>query len=240
MTTHEGAYRYACEPAATVVRALGGVRRAAQLIGVSAETCSQWNRPAERRGTGGFVPPRFWPTILSAAKTERAHEITEELLSAGKKEKPDMGSMSRRKGALFELQVAKDLKALGFDARKIPLSGAAAGYPGDVEVLATPTGRWVLQCKISANGGGRHSVLRLLHQVVIGKVRAAGKNLVAMRRAQFAQVLRGERIAVANMPEIVVPGKTILEHLKGHDALVFRRSGSTDWMAIVTLEKFGK
>ncbi len=240
MTTHEGHYRFACEPAATVVRALGGVRRAAQLIGVSAETCSQWNRPADRRGTGGFVPPRFWATILSVAKIERASEITEGLLAGGKKERPDVGSMSRRKGALFELQVAKDLKALGFDTRKIPLSGAAVGYPGDVEVLDTPTGRWVLQCKIAAGTGGRHSVLRMLHQVVVGKVRAAGKDLVAMRMTQFAQVLRGEKIQVVNMPAIAVPGKIILDHLKGHDALVFRRSGSTEWMAIVAAERFGK
>lgn len=240
MVSHEGSYKFACEPAATVVRALGGVRRAARLIGVSAETCSQWNRPADRRGTGGFVPPRFWATILSVAKTENVSEITEGLLAGGKREKPDVGSMSRRKGALFELQVAKDLKALGFDARKIPLSGAAAGYPGDVEVLDTPTGRWVLQCKISATAGGRHSVLRMLHEVVIGRVSAAGKDLVAMRLAQFAQVLRGEKIRVANMPAIAVPGKTILDHLKGHDALVFRRSGSTDWMAIMTAERFEK
>lgn len=239
MTSYPGSFRYSAEPAATVIRALGGVREAARRIGVSRELCSQWNRPADRRGTGGFIPPRFWTQVLRAAETARVKDVTKELLETGKKEKPDVGMMSRRKGALFEQQIVRDLKAAGFVARRVPLSGAAEGYKGDVVVEDAPTGRWVLQCKISGGGqGGRQVVVRMLRSVVMGNVLAAGTPLVAMRSEQFVALLRGEKPVAVNTPNVTIPGKQILKHLEGHDALVFRRSGSSEWMAVVTAERF--
>jgi hypothetical protein len=144
-----------------------------------------------------------------------------------------MGMMSRRKGALFEQQVVRDLCAAGFTARRVPLSGAAEGYPGDVVVEDAPTGRWVLQCKISADGGGRQTVLRMLHEVVMGRVMAGGAAFTAMRRGQFIGWLNGKPQVPVNLPSISIAGHMVLKHIEGHDALVFRRSGSSEWMAMV-------
>ncbi len=46
-----------------------------------------------------------------------------------------MGATSRRKGVRAEQTVVNILKAAGLDARRVPLSGAAEGYPGDVKVM---------------------------------------------------------------------------------------------------------
>lgn len=230
-------FRYRCEPAGTIVRALGGVRRCAARLGVSTELCSQWNRPAIRGGTGGYVPERYWEQVLSAASAAGcADRVTRDLLETGKKEKADMGAMSRRKGALFENQIVKELRALGFDARRVPLSGAAVGWPGDV-VVRMKSREWILQCKIDGTGaGGRQTVLRALAQVAWCRVSAAGVRLVAMRRDLFVALLRGEAPKGLNVATITVPGQMILQHIDGHDALVFRRSGSSEWMAVVREE----
>jgi hypothetical protein len=225
----DGRYRYACEPAATVVRAFGGPRSLARQLGISAETCSQWNRPLLRKGTGGYIPLKYWDAILA----RRNPSVTLELLASGRREKVDVGSMSRRKGALFERQVVNDLKAAGLDAKRVPLSGAAEGYPGDV-IIEMPTRKWILQCKISAQGGGRHAVVRMLNEVVLGEVAANGCKLLAMRRDQFVQLVKnGVVTRPVNTPFIIASGKQILNHLSGHDALIFRRSGSSEWMALL-------
>lgn len=44
-----------------------------------------------------------------------------------------MGARSRRKGSRGEREWAALLEARGWEARRVPLSGAAEGYPGDVE-----------------------------------------------------------------------------------------------------------
>lgn len=240
MPTHTGHWRYRCEPAARIVRAFGGTRAAARRLGVSPERCSQWNRPAARGGTGGWIPPEHWPKIERLAEEMGLPWLDRKLLMSGRKERPDVGVMSRRKGALFERDVASDLRAAGFSARKVPLSGAAEGYPGDVVIEDTPSGRWILQCKISAEGGGRERVLAMLREVVVGRVEVAGTALVAMRRTQFMGLVRGAPPRPVNWPGVVVtrPDSSILRHLEGHDALVFRRDRQREWMAIVRKEKF--
>jgi hypothetical protein len=134
--------------------------------------------------------------------------------------------------------VAADLRAAGFDARKVPGSGAAVGYPGDVVINGESTGTWLLQCKNSKEQRGRAAVTALLREVVIGRVDMSGTELIAMRRAQFIALVRGVAPRPINWPRIVVQAKEPLEHLEGHDALVFRRTGQREWMAIVRREKF--
>lgn len=239
MLVTPGHWRFRCEPAGRVLRALGGARAAARCLGVSAEYCSQWNRPASRGGTGGWIPREQWPRVLATARERKLAWIDEALLASGKREKADVGIMSRRKGALFERDVANDLKFEGLTARRVPLSGAAEGYPGDVVIEDSPSGRWVLQCKISASGGGREAVARLLAQVAVGRVETRGEVLVALRRAQFVSLVRGRPPRPVSMPRVTISGKQALDHLEGHDALVFRRSGQREWMALVREEKFG-
>lgn len=238
MPTHTGHWKYRCEPAARIVRALGGTRAAAKRLGVSAERCSQWNRPAQRGGTGGWIPLEHWARLLDLGGSLGFPWLTKKLLESGKKERLDVGAMSRSKGAKFERDVASDLRAAGFTARKVPLSGAAEGYPGDVVIDDAPTGRWIIQCKISAEGGGRDAVTALLGQVVVGRVDAGEAHLIALRRAQFAQLVRGTAPRPVNWPQIKIPGRQVLKHLEGHDALVFRKNGQREWMALVRREKF--
>jgi len=58
-------------PAREVVAKLGGVNATARILDLSPSAVSRWMMPASRRGTGGSVPQRHWPTIISHAKKER-------------------------------------------------------------------------------------------------------------------------------------------------------------------------
>lgn len=241
MTTvivRKGHWRFRCEPGGTVIRALGGAKKTAARLGVSAELASQWNRPVMRGGTDGAIPEHHWPRILEVAREIGAKHITEGLLRTGKRP-PISGAGPKRKGTRFELQVRDDLRAAGMPtAHRVPLSGAAANYPGDVLVDESPTGRWVIQCKISgSSAGGRQSVLRALRQVAVCRLVVGDEVLVGMRRGQFERLVRGEFEAPLNWPEIAIAGRTVLNHIEGHDALTFRRSGQREWMAIVRISK---
>jgi hypothetical protein len=147
----EGSFRYNCEPAASIIKALGGVRSVARFMSLTPETVSQWNRPADRGGLGGFIPRRHWPAILTLAKELKAKEVTQAKLATGIRERMDMGRASKQKGDRFEFQVVRELKEAGYAAHRVPLSGAVEGYPGDVRI-DLPDRVWLLQCKISASG----------------------------------------------------------------------------------------
>ena len=56
------------------------------------------------------------------------------------------GRSPRQKGDRLERAVVRTLQEAGVDAKRVPLSGSAAGYPGDV--VATLAGRELtLECK---------------------------------------------------------------------------------------------
>lgn len=217
-----------CDPAATVIRSLGGVRVLARALEVSPELVSQWQRPAIRGGTGGWIPRKWWPRLA----VDRA------LLKTGRREKLDVGRASKIKGDRFEYQVVRELVTAGFFAHRVPLSGAVKGYPGDVRVDPTPTGPWVLQCKISSSSGGRVAVVRFLCEVTVGHVDIGKHRYVAMHSGVFLDLMRGKLARPVNWPQMRTPGKGISDAITGHDALVFRRDGVTDWFALVREEKW--
>lgn len=233
--TSEASYKFRSEPAGTVIRALGGVRLASRRLGLSPEAVSRWNRPAERGGTGGYIPKRHWDIIVSAT----GRPITREFLASGIRERIDVASASKAKGDRFERAVVEDLRSAGFDAHRVPLSGAAVGFIGDVEIRNWHGRRFVIQCKHTKNhgAGGRTSVARMLGQVSWGRVYASGQELLAMRKSVFIAVLKDHPCWSVNTPMISIPGKQILAHLKDHDALLFRRTNgpkaTREWMAIV-------
>ena len=69
-----------------------------------------------------------------------------------------MGAKSRRKGGRLERDVVARLKEMGLsDARRVPLSGAVAGYKGDIEVAG-------LRCEVKgrANGGNFKTIEKWL------------------------------------------------------------------------------
>ncbi len=58
-------------PAREVVAKLGGVRATARILSLSPSAVSRWMMSTDRRGTGGSVPQRHWPAIITHAKKER-------------------------------------------------------------------------------------------------------------------------------------------------------------------------
>lgn len=56
------------EPASTIIRQLGGPNKVAGIVGVHRTRVSNWKRPKEDGGTGGAIPFKHVPTLLSAAK----------------------------------------------------------------------------------------------------------------------------------------------------------------------------
>ncbi len=57
------------------------------------------------------------------------------------------GKAPRRKGNRVEREVLALLKEAGLEARRVPLSGSAPGYPGDLEVVVPGLGRVVVEVK---------------------------------------------------------------------------------------------
>jgi hypothetical protein len=57
------------------------------------------------------------------------------------------GKGPKRKGSRVEREVLALLKEAGLEARRVPLSGSAPGYPGDLEVELPGLGRVVVEVK---------------------------------------------------------------------------------------------
>lgn len=63
-----------------------------------------------------------------------------------------MGKASRDKGARFEREIVKAAYTHNLEARRVPLSGAQAGFPDDVVVADRDGRNWRLEAKKRANG----------------------------------------------------------------------------------------
>ena len=80
------------------------------------------------------------------------------------------GLRSRRKGARIELEIVKRHLEIGVSARKVPLSGACADFPGDV-MIDLP-GREPLRCEVKARRDGFRTLAKWIE----------GNDLVVIRR----------------------------------------------------------
>lgn len=60
-------YNTGMEPAATIVRALGGPSKVAEIAGVHRTRVSNWMRPRTKGGTGGFIPQKHVGKLLAHA-----------------------------------------------------------------------------------------------------------------------------------------------------------------------------
>lgn len=63
------------------------------------------------------------------------------------------GKASRDKGNRFERALVIAMNAVGLDAKRVPLSGAAAGFPGDVHYHEQGDLK-VMECKCRKKGFG--------------------------------------------------------------------------------------
>ncbi len=57
------------------------------------------------------------------------------------------GRGARRKGNRVEREVLALMREAGLEARKVPLSGSAPDYPGDLEVVVPGLGRVLVEVK---------------------------------------------------------------------------------------------
>lgn len=60
-----------------------------------------------------------------------------------------MGKPSRDKGLRVERELVNKLKESGIDAKRVPLSGAAEGFKGDIQI-----GEFVAEVKARKDGAG--------------------------------------------------------------------------------------
>ena len=58
-----------------------------------------------------------------------------------------MGKFSRDKGARNERKLVNLIQSHGIDAKRVPLSGAADGFKGDIIM-----GQWTIEAKLRADG----------------------------------------------------------------------------------------
>jgi Holliday junction resolvase len=63
------------------------------------------------------------------------------------------GAKHRRKGSRVEREICAKHVEIGVPAKRVPLSGAQAGYPGDVEITL-PDGALMGEVKARKSGGG--------------------------------------------------------------------------------------
>ncbi len=98
------------------------------------------------------------------------------------------GRAPRRKGDRLEREIVKRLEAAGIPAKRVPLSGSARGYPGDV--LATMAGRdHVLECKSRRDFATLYTWLEHRDGLILKADRKEA--LMVLRLADFLKVLGG-------------------------------------------------
>ncbi|MFZ9189601.1 MAG: carph-isopro domain-containing protein [Schleiferiaceae bacterium] len=56
-------------PAAAIVRQLGGIRPTARAVGISPSAVLRWTRPRSQKGTAGTIPQKHWPTLIAFGKS---------------------------------------------------------------------------------------------------------------------------------------------------------------------------
>lgn len=58
------------EPAASIIKSLGGDTVVASIAGVHRTRVANWKRPKDAGGTGGAIPFRHVPALIEAAKSQ--------------------------------------------------------------------------------------------------------------------------------------------------------------------------
>jgi hypothetical protein len=84
----------AMEPASSIVKKLGGPTVIAKLTGCALSTPYDWQKPRDRKGTGGLVPQRYHRTLIDYARRHGIRLSAEDFLPAAAAERP-----KRRRGA---------------------------------------------------------------------------------------------------------------------------------------------
>lgn len=56
------------EPAASIIKAIGGEAIASEITGTAYTAPYRWQQPKEKGGTGGLIPQRHHPALLAYAQ----------------------------------------------------------------------------------------------------------------------------------------------------------------------------
>jgi hypothetical protein len=56
-----------CQPAATIIAAMGGLSTVAQAADVSVTSVQRWRLPKSKGGTGGIVPAKYHKRLMKYA-----------------------------------------------------------------------------------------------------------------------------------------------------------------------------
>jgi hypothetical protein len=75
-----------CEPAASLIKKLGGLSVVAQITGKSVTQVQRWRLPKEKGGTGGAVPRWHAQKIFDAASASGIEVRSDELMTMGERE----------------------------------------------------------------------------------------------------------------------------------------------------------
>lgn len=82
-------------PAAAIIDKLGGPSKISKEVGVHRTRVSNWKRPRAAGGTGGMIPQRHIPALMSLAQREgvvlRAEDFFPQPAPEQKAPAPDMG-----------------------------------------------------------------------------------------------------------------------------------------------------
>lgn len=70
------------EPAASIIKLLGGDTAVANIAGVHRTRVANWKRPKEAGGTGGAIPFRHVPALIAAAKSQGKDLSADDFLPA--------------------------------------------------------------------------------------------------------------------------------------------------------------
>jgi len=143
-----------------------------------------------------------------------------------------MGRSSKQKGAAYELRIVRNHEDAGLGARKVPLSGALAEYPGDV-VIAD---RWLGEVKARklANGFkkvrdwlGSNDFLFLQEIAAVGQGMSP-KPIVAMSWPRYLTMVRAELALEALEATLDDPSATraqFSEIIEGHKMMARAEEG---------------
>ena len=58
-------------PAKTLIERFGSVSELGRVLGIDKSTVSRWQVGAEHGGTGGRIPQKYWPVLLSTARKRK-------------------------------------------------------------------------------------------------------------------------------------------------------------------------
>lgn len=233
------------QPAAYVLECLG-VRNLARKLGLASPTVSNWNRPpgtseSTQSGTGGYIPAHYWEIIADIAQEAGYRHITREFLASKSYPELRVTAPSKLKGDRYERETVEALIHAGLRAQRVPLSGAAPGYPGDIYLYLGH--RTVLcQCKISKTGEGYTIVSRMLKQACFGRVETESGSFYAMHFLSFIRYLKdqaGYLQTFCHMPVLTTKGKTFTDAIMGHEILFYRRDRGDTYVIVPAAASFG-